>query len=54
MAEKIVDINNREEFVEALTALLTSDGCHTKHKSGCLAPNCRERIDRFFNGRTGG
>ena len=49
MTEKIVDINNREEFVEALTALLTSDGCHTKHKSGCLAPNCRECIDRFFN-----
>lgn len=49
MAERIVDINNRDEFVEALVALITSDGCHTRHKSGCLAPNCRECIDRFFN-----
>lgn len=49
MAERIVDINNRDEFVDALAALLTSDVCHAKHKSGCLAPDCRECIDRFFN-----
>ena len=49
MAKRIIDINNREEFVEALAALLTSDVCHTKHKSGCLAPSCRECINRFFS-----
>ena len=48
MAEKFVDINNRDEFVDALADLLTSDICHTKHKKGCLAPTCRDCIDRFF------
>ena len=48
MAEKFVDINNRDEFVNALADLLTSDICHTKHKKGCLAPTCRDCIDRFF------
>lgn len=48
MAERFVDINNRDEFVDALADLLTSDICHTKHKKGCLAPACRDCIDRFF------
>lgn len=49
MAEKFIDKNNRDEFVDALADLLTDNVCHTKHKQGCLAPNCRDCIDRFFD-----
>lgn len=46
MSEKFVNINDRSDFVDALSDLLTS--CHAKHKSGCFAPNCKDCIDRFF------
>ena len=43
---KFVDLDKREELVEAMTDLFSS--CHFKHKTGCLPPDCKECVDRFF------
>lgn len=43
---RIVDIDNREALVEAMTTLFSV--CHFKHMKGCLAASCKECLDRFF------
>lgn len=43
---RLVDIDNREDLCDTM-CLLFSD-CHFQHKTECLAPTCRECIDRIF------
>lgn len=45
--ERLINIENREEFVEAMHDLFSK--CHVKHRNACLAGNCRECINRFFD-----
>lgn len=44
---RLVDIDKREDLCDAMCYLFSD--CHFQHKTGCIAPTCRECIDRFFN-----
>ena len=45
--ERYVNIEKRGEFVDAMHSLLSD--CHLKHREACLASDCKECMDRFYD-----